>query len=191
MPQRPRQIAFQLHVSLQGVEPLVWRRLLVPGRTRLSTLHDILQVAMGWENSHLHVFHIGTARYGPCYDDAPSDELDEFEVSVAQALKGQERFRYEYDFGDGWEHEVTIEARTETPVGLKFAVCLGGGNACPPEDCGGPAGYAAMLEALADSSHEDRDQYLAWLGGDFDRAAFDVAAVNVALQHALPSPRVS
>jgi hypothetical protein len=183
MPQPPGQMVFQLHVSLLDVEPLVWRRILVPGSARLSTLHVVLQAAMGWENAHLHAFHIGAARYGPCFDDYPSDEIDERKVSVVQALKGQERLRYEYDFGDSWEHDVVVEATSVTPTALKFAVCLDGRNACPPEDCGGAGGYQAMLEALADPARGERDEYLEWLGGDFDPSAFDVAAANVALQH--------
>lgn len=184
MPQAPGRMVFRLHVSLLEVEPLVWRRILVPGSARLSTLHIILQAAMGWENSHLHAFHIGAARYGTCFDDHPSEEIDERKVSVAQALKGHERLGYEYDFGDSWDHDVVVEGTSVTPIDLKVAVCLDGRNACPPEDCGGAGGYQAMLEALADPAHDERDTYLAWSGGDFDPSTFDVAAANVALQHA-------
>jgi Plasmid pRiA4b ORF-3-like protein len=101
---------------------------------------------------------------------------------VVGAVKGHRRFVYEYDFGDSWQHDVVVEATWTMPTGLKFAVCVDGQNACPPEDCGGPPGYALMLEALADPSHEEHDDFLGWVGGSFDPEAFDLAAANAALQ---------
>ncbi len=162
---------------------MVWRRLLVPGNVRLSRLHDVFQAAMGWTDSHLHSFRIGDALYGTQFDDYPPEELDEKSVTVVAALREQRRFLYEYDFGDSWEHEVVVEAIAEATLGLKFAVCLDGQNACPPEDCGGVGGYSMMLEALADPSHEEHDDYLTWVGGAFDPTAFELAEANVALQH--------
>lgn len=171
-----------MRVSLSEVEPTVWRRLLVPGGVRLAKLHDVLQAAMGWEDSHLHCFRIGDRRYGQQFDDYPPDELDEKDVTVLQAVGEDDHFVYEYDFGDGWEHEVVVESISTAPPGLRFAVCLDGANACPPEDCGGPPGYASILGALADPGHEEHEDFTSWLGGPFDPAAFDVAAVNAALQ---------
>ena len=173
---------FQLHLALLDVKPRVWRRLLVPGALRLSGLHRVMQAAMGWEDSHLHAFSIGDARYGPQYDDYPEDEIDERRVTVIKALDGYESFSYEYDFGDSWDHEVVVEARWTTDLGLKFAVCVDGKQACPPEDCGGAPGYAEMLQVLNDPSEERYDELREWLGGPFDPAAFDLAAVNAALQ---------
>jgi Plasmid pRiA4b ORF-3-like protein len=173
----------QLRISLKEVRPVVWRRLLVPGNIRLSRLHDVFQAAMGWTNSHLHSFRIGDALYGTQFDDYPPDEPDEKSITVVGALGDQRRFRYEYDFGDSWEHEVVVEAITKATRGLKSAVCVDGQNACPPEDCGGVGGYAMMLEALADPSHEEHDEYLTWVGGAFDPAAFELAEINIALQH--------
>ncbi len=115
-------------------------------------------------------------------DDYPEDELDEAEATVLGAIGDERRFSYEYDFGDGWEHEVVVEAVTRAPRGLKFAVCLDGENNCPPEDCGGAPGYADLLEVLADPSHEEHADLTAWLGGPFDPTSFDLAATNVALQ---------
>jgi hypothetical protein len=148
----------------------------------LGKLHDVFQAAMGWTNSHLHCFTIGDERFGPQYDDYPEDEVDENEVSVLQAIGEHRRFSYEYDFGDSWEHEVVVEEQVRLPHGLKHAVCLDGENACPPEGCHGAGGYAELLEAIADPTHEDHDDLLDWLGGPFDPTAFDLAAVNVALQ---------
>jgi hypothetical protein len=105
---------------------------------------------MGWQDCHLHGFNTAGERYGMQIDDYPAEELDEKAVTVARAVGTAERFTYEYDFGDSWEHEVMVEAKWPIPMGLKFAVCLDGANACPPEDCGGPGGYEELLRVLAD-----------------------------------------
>ena len=172
----------QLRIELVGAEPPIWRRVLVPGSVRLSKLRAMLQAAIGWTDSHLHCFRIGDRLYGTRFPDPLPDEIDEKTATVDQALRGVDRFVYEHDFGDGWEHEVTIESRPRRPNGLKCAVCVDGQNACPPEDSGGVHGYALMLDALADPSHEDHAMYLEWLDGPFDAEAFDLTAINVALQ---------
>jgi hypothetical protein len=116
------------------------------------------------------------------FEDWPEEELDEAEFRLAGVAHSGERFAYDYDFGDSWEHEVVVErADTIRPV-LKFAVCIDGANACPPEDCGGTGGYADLLEALANPAHLEHDQYRQWAGEDFDPVAFDLAAVNATLQ---------
>ena len=172
----------RLRIALHEVRPIVWRRLLVPGNVRLSKLHDMLQVAMGWSDSHLHVFIVGDATYGSRDEDAPPEELDETSVTVVKAIGDERRFVYEYDFGDGWEHEVVVEEITSSPVGLKFAVCLDGKNACPLEDCGGPGGYADLLAALADPTHAEHRALLEWAGGPIDAEAFDLSETNAMLQ---------
>jgi Plasmid pRiA4b ORF-3-like protein len=172
----------QLRIGLRDITPTIWRRLLVPGSVRLAKLHLMFQAAMGWTDSHLHDFRIGDKAYGTQIDDYPDDELSESDVTVLAAVRGQRRFVYQYDFGDSWEHEVVVEEITTSPFGLKFAVCLDGQNACPPEDCGGYPGYALLLEALGDPTHEEHDSYRQWVGGSFDQLAFDVAAANAALQ---------
>jgi Plasmid pRiA4b ORF-3-like protein len=169
-------------ITLDEVMPRVWRRLLVPGSIRLAKLNDVFQVAMGWTNSHLHRFTIGDESFAMLLDDYPEDEADEKEVSVLQAIAEHRRFSYEYDFGDSWGHEVVVEELTRLPHGLKHAVCLDGQNACPPEDCGGVGGYAALLEALADPTHVDHNELMDWVGGTFDPALFGLAAVNAELQ---------
>jgi hypothetical protein len=116
------------------------------------------------------------------FDEYPEGEIDEKQVSVLQALRDERRFVYDYDFGDGWEHDVVIEDLSWTYFGLKFAVCIDGQNACPPEDVGGTWGYTEFLEAIADPNHEEHESYLEWVGGPFDPAGFDLASVNAALQ---------
>ena len=178
----PGQPVLQLRVSLDEVEPVVWRRLLVPGSIRLDKLHRMLNEAMGWQDSHLHSFDIGGVRYGMKLDDYPEDEEDEKSITVLRAFDGVDRARHEYDFGDGWEHEIVIEARSRLPIGLKFGVCLDGENACPPEDCGGPGGYADLLSVLADPTHEEHEFLLGWVGGPFDPTEFDLGLANARLQ---------
>ena len=179
----PGQSVFQLRVTLDEVVPTVWRRLLVPGGVRLGRLHGMLQAAMGWTDSHLHSFTIGEQLFGSHFDDYPDEELNEKDVTVTRAIGGHRRFFYEYDFGDSWQHEVVVEDHTRLPWGLRYAVCLDGQNACPPEDCGGPGGYAGLLEVLADAGHEDHERLTMWVGGPFDPSAFDLGAVNADLQH--------
>ena len=178
-----QQPVFQLRIRLEDVDPVVWRRVLVPGGAKLSRLHDIFQAAMGWTNSHLHSFTIGDQLYGMQFDDYPEGELDETEHTVFVALRGGlRRFVYEYDFGDSWTHEVVIEDVTWSPSVLKHGVCLDGQGACPPEDVGGISGYEQFLEALRDPLHEEHDNYLVWVGYKFDPDVFNVAAANAALQ---------
>ena len=160
---------------------MVWRRLLVPGSVRLSKLHAMFQAAMGWTDSHLHMFRIGDAMYGTQLDDYPPDELDETALTVLEAVRDQRRFAYEYDFGDSWEHEVVVEEVTTSPFGLEFGVCLDGQNACPPEDCGGPGGYAQLLEVLANPLDEEYEHLLGWVGGPFDASLFDLGEANAML----------
>lgn len=160
----------------------MWRRLLVPGGLRLDKLHRIFQAAMGWEDRHLHAFRVDGALYGTQLDDHPAEEVDERSVTVITAIGKVDGFAYEYDFGDSWEHEVTVGAVWGMPIGLKFAVCLDGANACPPEDCGGPPGYEELLRVLADPSHEDHDHMRGWIGGAFDPTEFDLALANARLQ---------
>ena len=171
--------SLQIRVELRDVEPTVWRRLLVPDGITMAELAEILLIAMGWGNVHLHLFEVGDKVYGSADDGAEGDEIDESGVIVSDTLGRHDRFAFEYDFGDGWDHDVVIEERSSSTV--DFAHCLGGENACPPEDVGGPGGYRDFLEAIADSAREDHTQYLEWVGGSFDPSKFDADAVNEAL----------
>jgi Plasmid pRiA4b ORF-3-like protein len=148
----------------------------------MAKLSEMLLAAMGWTNSHVHAFRVGEKRYGMNFDEYPDGEIDEKTVTVLQALRDERRFTYDYDFGDGWEHEVVIEELSWSYFGLKFAVCIDGQNACPPEDIGGTGGYVEFLEAISDPTHEEHESYLEWVGGSFDPAEFDLANANALLQ---------
>lgn len=162
--------------------PTIWRRLLVPGEIKLSKLHLIFQAAMGWEDYHLHIFEIGESRYGVPHQEYDNDDIDEEGVQLSDIVTGRMRFIYEYDFGDCWRHEVVVESIEPVPQILKFATCVDGQRACPPEDVGGTYGFAEFLEAVADPDHEEHESHLMWVGGSFDPESLSLASVNAALQ---------
>ena len=172
----------ELRIDLEWLDPPIWRRLLVPAGIGLDRLHDVFQVAMGWTDSHLHAFTVGDTRYGVHLDEFDERELDETKFTLVRAIGSQRRLRYEYDFGDGWQHHVAVEETHDVPFPLRFAVCLDGERSCPPEDCGGPPGYANLLEAISDPAHDEFDEYVEWVGKDFDPESFSVATTNAALQ---------
>jgi hypothetical protein len=182
MPSQPVKVALQLRIELEDVSPTVWRRLLVPTSVRMAKLSEMILCGMGWAGGHLHCFTVGKARFGMVLDDYPEDEIDESSVTVRQALRTVTKFGFEYDFGDGWDHIVKIEAELASPFGLKAAVCLGGENACPPDDCGGPYGYAEMLAVLGDAEHKEHASLVEWIGGPFDPTEFDLVGTNALLQ---------
>src|ERR1041384_7655282 len=188
---------YQLKVVLIGSTPAIWRRLRVPGNASLGWLHAVLQVAMGWTNSHWHHFLTVEA----CYSDSRSNEgmgfgeepdRDEAKVTLAQAVPIEgAHFGYEYDFGDSWEHDITVE-KILPPVtpAPKIAQCLDGARACPPEDCGGVWGYANLLKILKNRKHPEYRTMMEWLGRQLDAEAFDLAKTNRWLRK-LKWPRVT
>lgn len=182
MPTPKAQPVLQIRIDLEEVDPPIWRRLLVPSEIRLDRLHAVIQVAMGWTDSHLHAFTIGGKRYGEPVDDGFSKDLDEKKFTLVKAIERNRQFRYEYDFGDDWQHQVVLEDTFTVPIGLTFAVCLEGARSCPPEDCGGAYGYANMLAAVSDPKHEEFDEYTEWLGEGFDPEEFSLATTNAILQ---------
>ena len=174
----------QLKVTLRDVKPPIWRRIVVPSYFTLGDLSNMIIAAMGWTNSHLHVFEVGDARYGmvdPEWDDLGF--LDENRVRVDKALPTVGvKVRFEYDFGDGWEHDVLIEGITLPDRTLTYPVCLAGRRACPPEDCGGPWGYGEILQLLADPGRPDPEEIRDWLSPDFDPKSFDPADATREMQ---------
>lgn len=176
---------YQLRVDLLDTKPPIWRRLEMPGDATLGWLHAALQLAMGWTNSHLHQFMTADGRYsdprasdGFDSDEEPDRDENKFTLmQVAPEVGAQ--FGYEYDFGDSWTHVLTVEAILPPDAkAAPVARCLDGERACPPEDCGGPGGFAELLKALKNPKHPEHEEMKAWLGGGFQAAAFDAAEVN-------------
>jgi len=183
----PRQHApsakiYQLKIALRHIRPPVWRRILVSDDLTLNDLHYIIQIAMGWMNSHLHQFIIDNEYYSdPEFDlDELGDDIkDETRVLLsALRLKPNKKFLYEYDFGDDWFHEITVEKVLSPDAGTEYPVCIKGKRACPPEDCGGPWGYMNFLRVINDPDDPEHQETVDWIGGKFDPESFSVESVN-------------
>ena len=183
---KPEKI-YQLKIWLGEIEPRIWRKFEVPSNIRLDKLNEIIQGVMGWTNSHLHEFNADGVQYGAPYpesDDYNEDMLDESKARLTDlVIRPKDRFAYEYDFGDGWNHIVELVEIREPQENVKYPVCLNGERACPPEDCGGPWSYPELLETLNDPGHEEYGELLEWIGDEFDPEAFDVKEVNDLLRH--------
>lgn len=204
---QPTQV-HELRITLQRSKPPIWRRIAVPSDIKLSDLHVVIQIVMGWTDSHLHQFVIRNPRPKPafeglramdvqariemlmmsrdrCWSD-PRMELEEAEdeaktglSELAPAVKS--KFIYEYDFGDGWDHKINVVKIGPPTPGTDYPVCLKGKLACPPEDCGGIWGYYQMLETLKDPKHEEHEDIVEWIGGSFDSERFDLDEINAEL----------
>jgi hypothetical protein len=174
---------YQLKVTLKGSKPPIWRRIQVQGGVTLGKLHTILQVVMGWTDSHLHQFIVDGLCYGVPHPDWGMEVKNENRVRLNQIVSGaNHRFVYEYDFGDSWEHQIVVEKVLPRAEGVRYPVCLTGKRACPPEDVGGVWGYAGFLEAIQNPDHPDHELMLGWIGGEFDPEEFDLEDINQALR---------
>ena len=177
---------YQLKITLQWSKPAIWRRVVVRADLTLDRLHQVIQRVMPWTDSHMHQFILGKTYYGVTNQeggDMGGETLNEKRHTLAgivPAAKG--KFSYEYDFGDGWLHDLTVEKVLPPGANFKHPVCLAGKNACPPDDCGGLPGYYNLLEVLGDPENPEHDEMKDWLGGEWDAAWFDLAAVNRGLK---------
>ena len=179
------QTVYQFKITLKGIRPPIWRRFQVHSDITFYELHRIIQEVMGWYDGHLHLFELGgmIITDGDTLAEVWEDGVDEQRTRLPQFIRqAGQKLRYEYDFGDGWEHELLLEKILPAEAGVHYPRCLKGKRACPPEDCGGVWGYAGLLEAMADKSHSEREMYLEWLGDEVDPEAFDLAEINETLQ---------
>ncbi|MCX5975783.1 MAG: plasmid pRiA4b ORF-3 family protein [Coprothermobacterota bacterium] len=173
----------QLKIALRESKPSIWRRVMAPGQFSLYKLHKVIQAAMGWTDSHLHQFNINGLTYSIPSSEDWQPVIDERRHKVIQiAALEKRKFIYEYDFGDSWMHNITVEKITPPETGVKYPVCIGGKRACPPEDVGGIWGYSEFLAAIRNPKHEEHDSYLEWIGGEFDPEKFNLEQTNRALQ---------
>ena len=174
---RQAESIVRLKVTLRGIRPPIWRRLLVPGRMTLGDLHHVIQAAMGWDDGHLHVFDIAGRQYSD--PQAVDDVADEERLTVNGVVRsGASRFTYTYDFGDDWEHVIVIEGKQPPIDGRSYPACVAGKRNCPPEDCGGCWGYQELLAILADPVHPRRQEWVEMIGDDFDPEAFSIEAAD-------------
>ena len=191
-PRRAEVATYQVHVALKDIEPMIWRRLELPSDLGLPLLHDVLQAAFGWENRHLHLFRKGDFRgehqeyLMPSSIDDDMEGVLENEVRLDELLSAAgDKLTYEYDFGDSWEHELTLISVDERFLDAPRAVCTGGARSAPPEDCGGVGRYAELIAALADPKHPEHRQLKSWAGPNFDPRRCDLTEIKAALAAAV------
>jgi len=166
----------RLKITLDEVKPVVLRRVEVPLTICLDRLHLVLQAAMGWTNSHLYEIRARDVGWGMPDPDWGGGPLDARKARLVDVLEdtGAKTLKYLYDFGDGWEHTVKIERVTEVAPGLTYPLLIDATGRCPPEDVGGPWGYAEFLQAIADPKHENHAEMSEWAGEPFDPAKIDI-----------------
>ncbi|EFA11354.1 uncharacterized protein y4hQ [Tribolium castaneum] len=170
----------QLKVSLVGIKPPIWRRIHVRKSDTFRQLHDYIQQFMGWGNYHLHVFvAAGDVRIGIPEDSVGFDDIvDEGKAKISSFLKNpKDKVKYTYDYGDNWQHVITVEKLLPSVPNVHYPVCVGGRRACPPEDCGGVWGYVELLHIRANPSHPEYNERITeWLDDlypDFDPEKFE------------------
>ena len=183
---------YRFKIVLQNADPAIWRRIETEDVT-LQQLHALIQTAMGWTNSHLHQFEIAGSRYtDPRFmmdklDDFGAIDYSRLRVSDLVAKHGTKlRMGYEYDFGDGWQHDVFLEKVAESEPGIRYPRCIDGSRACPPEDVGGVYGFADFVKAITNPSHSEHDNCLEW-HGPFDPTDFDAAKATRRMRKGLPT----
>lgn len=183
----PLDTVHRLKITLREVRPPVWRRIEVDSSLTLAELAQLLTAAMGWDGYHLHQFEIAGAVYQRCdlFDDFPFGRrpLEESEHRLGDVLEHVgDKARWDYDFGDGWEHDIVVESIGEPDPSVDYPRCVKGRRACPPEDCGGSWGYANLLEAIADPNHDQHAELTEWLPVNFEPEHFDASEVTQAIQ---------
>jgi hypothetical protein len=191
----PSKRLYQFKITLLDFDPSIWRRIQVKDCS-VDKLHECIQTAMGWTNSHLHRFEIQGIVCGDpelvCDNPESFVGTNSRETMVSQVVPqsgSRFHFSYEYDFGDRWRHEVVFEGCLASDGGVRYPMCLEGERCCPPEDVGGVSGYEEFREVIADSSHPEHDEWMTWAGGAFDPARFDPKAATQDMQRGLPDWR--
>ena len=187
MPNRFDHI-LQVKITLLGIKPPIWRRIQIPSHYSFWDLHVAIQDAMGWMDSHLHMFRLHDPKSRkPIFIGIPDEDgffddpeiLPGWDFPVSRFITLADRStKYEYDFGDGWSHSVSLERIEPRQPKRQYPVCIAGRRACPPEDCGGIPGYYRVLEAIGDSTDDEHDSMLEWVGGSYDPDAFDKTTVT-------------
>ena len=178
---RPRNLRdlYQLRISLEEINPPIWRRLLVASSIDLAMLHEIIQLAMSWSGVHLHQFTAGRKQFGVPDEDYGDGIIPERGIRIGSLLKCENQWiSYEYDFGDAWEHKIVLEKILPYIPGAAGPECIDGQRGAPPEDVGGAWGYREFLEAYTDRGHPDHWEKVAWVNGDFDPERFDIPEIN-------------
>lgn len=177
-PDEPAAVAeaYQFKITLKEVDPPIWRRIQVQDCT-METFHVLVQIAMGWENGHMHEFVVGKRHIGEPFDVDIEDETSVRLSDIIPTLGKKKSFEYVYDFGDDWRHSIVFEGTKPPNPKLKHPACIAGERACPPDDIGGPYGYEDFLEAISDPDHDRHEDMLDWMG-EFDAEEYDAQAAT-------------
>lgn len=181
MPKRFKNI-YQLKITLEEIEPHIWRRIQIPESYSFWDLHVAIQDAMGWHHCHLFQFEMIDPRSGEKVligspdESGIGDSLDAgWDVAISEFFSHENpQASYLYDFGDSWEHHVGLEDILPRKPKTRYPCCLDGQRKCPPEDCGGVPGYEDLLEAISNTDHSEHEEMLEWVGGEFDPDEFDL-----------------
>ncbi|EKE02169.1 MAG: plasmid pRiA4b ORF-3 family protein [uncultured bacterium] len=192
----------QLKITLEGIDPPIWRRFLIDDSINFKKLHKIIQIIMGWEDYHLYNFQIDKITYIEASQDSKNQfavdamwsgfksgsekkKYKDNEAIVSDFInKEKQKILYTYDFGDSWEHLINVEKIFPKEADKKYPLCIDGARACPPEDCGGIWGYQELLEILKDPRHPEYEERIEeWLGGDFDPEEFNLENINKKLKN--------
>jgi hypothetical protein len=178
----PGDPVLRIRITLIEVDsPRVWREVIIPAAYTLDRVHRVIQEAMGWRESHLHMFRIADREYGMPTPGGELEFLDERKFRLGNLVKPGDQIEYMYDFGDSWDHELAIETSEEAAAGMTYPACTAGEGACPPEDSGGIPGFANLKEILAGPPSQERDELRAWAGEDYDPERFDLAKANATI----------
>lgn len=181
---KPNKV-YVFEMRIADIDPPIRRLVAVPGNRRLDELHGIIQQAFGWDDCHLHFFEFRGQRYATPSDDDFEPVIDESGCRLDElSLRARSRILYRYDFGDDWLHELVIKIVLPFKPDIEErVVCMEGARAAPPEDCGGPPGYADLLAAIRrppSKRNEDERELVAW-AGRYDPSAFDLKRTNARL----------
>jgi len=186
------RFVYQLKATMNGIRPLIWRKFQVESDANLYHMHLVLQELMGWYDYHLHEFTIDGIYYGDpeAVDMGPNEIVSDKKKRLSSIIGPEQRFLYEYDFGDGWEINLIVEKILPVEKDTQYPVCIKGRRAGPPEDCGGVWGYEKLLGTIRNPDNPEHDEMIEWLGGEFDPEAFDTDEVNAALKNIPKRPGI-
>ena len=194
----PETLLHQVKITIAGIDPPIWRRLLLPRDLNFAQLHEVIQAAFGWTDSHLHQFIVGGLIVGaPEFDEDGLSDHQTFEATTVYLRDldflhwPEPKILYEYDFGDGWRHWIEFETELPAQIGEKYPLIVDGARHGPPEDCGGPNGYGRFLDAWSNPDHDEHREIRTWVGRAFRPEAFDRAKVQKAINSALRKCRKS
>lgn len=177
------EVMYQLKITLTNSKPPIWRRFIVASDMKLPDLHKIIQTIMGWTNSHLHQFRINNQSYSLPEEESSMDIVDYRKIKLdGVVIRENQKFYYDYDFGDDWNHTIIVEKIIPRDANIKYPICIAGKRNCPPEDCGGVWGYEDLLKILLDPDHEEYEEIKEWLSDDFDPERFDIEEINEMLK---------